>query len=137
MADIGIRSWSVRSNGNKMILKSICFSPESESIAKAEHAHDIRKYDMNVDVVPKLLMLIRQAVDEKASDVHLRADSAPRLRIDGDLYQVKGFVPSEEINKHMDRNVCQHAFEGFPRRGLLRSPVRHLADWRQLEGPVT
>ena len=50
MADIGIRSWSVRSNGNKMILKSICFSPESESIAKAEHAHDIRKYDMNVDV---------------------------------------------------------------------------------------
>ncbi len=45
----------------------------------------------------KLVMLLRQALDEKASDVHLRAGSPPRLRIDGELYQVKGFTPSEEV----------------------------------------
>ena len=44
----------------------------------------------------KLAMLMRQAVDERASDVHLRAGSPPRLRIDGSLYQVKGFLPSED-----------------------------------------
>ncbi len=44
----------------------------------------------------KLTMLLRQAVDEQASDVHLRAGSPPRLRIDGELYQIKNFVPSEE-----------------------------------------
>ena len=40
-----------------------------------------------------LTMLIRQAVDEKASDIHLRAGSPPRLRIDGELFQIKGLVP--------------------------------------------
>jgi twitching motility protein PilT len=43
----------------------------------------------------KLTMLIRQAVDEKASDIHLRAGSPPRLRIDGELFQIKGLVPED------------------------------------------
>ena len=43
----------------------------------------------------KLTMLIRQAVEEKASDIHLRAGAAPRLRIDGELFQIKGLVPDE------------------------------------------
>jgi twitching motility protein PilT len=43
-----------------------------------------------------LTLLLRQAMEEKASDVHLRAGSAPRMRIDGELYQVKGYVPTEE-----------------------------------------
>ena len=41
----------------------------------------------------RLTMLLRQAVEEQASDVHLRAGSPPRLRIDGELFQVKGLIP--------------------------------------------
>ena len=44
----------------------------------------------------KLALLIRQAIEEGASDVHLRSSSPPRLRIDGDLFQVRGFTPSED-----------------------------------------
>ena len=44
-----------------------------------------------------LRALLRQAMDEEASDVHLRAGAPPRLRMDGDLYQVKDFVPTEDL----------------------------------------
>ena len=44
----------------------------------------------------KLVQLMRQALDEKASDVHLSAGAAPRLRIDGELFQVRGLQPSRE-----------------------------------------
>jgi twitching motility protein PilT len=43
-----------------------------------------------------ILQLVRQAVEMNASDVHLRAGTPPRLRIDGDLGQVKGFVPTAD-----------------------------------------
>lgn len=46
-------------------------------------------------MVEKLTMLMRQAIAERATDIHLRSNAAPRIRIDGDLYQVKGIVPSE------------------------------------------
>lgn len=43
----------------------------------------------------KLVQLMHQALAEGASDVHLRAASPPRLRIDGELFMVKGLQPTE------------------------------------------
>lgn len=40
--------------------------------------------------------LIRAAVAEGASDVHLRAGERPRVRIDGELYEVEGPIVTEE-----------------------------------------
>ena len=40
--------------------------------------------------------LLKKAVEEKASDLHLRADRPPRVRIDGQLYDISGYVPTEE-----------------------------------------
>lgn len=40
--------------------------------------------------------LVRQSFQEGASDIHLRAGSPPRIRIDGELLQVKGFVPTAD-----------------------------------------
>ena len=40
--------------------------------------------------------LLRKAVQEKASDLHLRAGAPPRVRIDGQLYDISGYIPSEE-----------------------------------------
>ena len=45
----------------------------------------------------KLTLLLRQAMEENASDVHLRAGAPPRLRIDGELLLVRDFLPSEEL----------------------------------------
>ena len=44
----------------------------------------------------RLRDLIRAAVSEGASDLHLRAGQLPRVRIDGDLYQPDGTTLSEE-----------------------------------------
>jgi twitching motility protein PilT len=60
-------------------------------------AAEIESKSSNLPESDNIGMLLRQAVSEKASDIHLRANSPPRLRIDGDLYQVKGLVPTEEI----------------------------------------
>ncbi|MCE5228267.1 type IV pilus twitching motility protein PilT [bacterium] len=64
------------------------------------------------DEMEKLTALLRQAVAENASDVHLRADSPPRLRIDGELMQVKGLLPGEQMmwrffQKMMQRELVQ------------------------------
>ncbi len=40
--------------------------------------------------------LLRKAVDEKASDLHLRAGRLPRVRIDGQLYDIQNYIPREE-----------------------------------------
>jgi len=60
-----------------------------DSISKVDNGSTAR-----VEPLPALL---RQACEERASDVHLRAGSPPRLRIDGSLVQVKGLVPSAEM----------------------------------------
>jgi twitching motility protein PilT len=44
----------------------------------------------------RLRELIRAGVGEGASDLHLRAGSRPRLRIDGELYQLEGHTTTEE-----------------------------------------
>ncbi len=44
-----------------------------------------------------LTQLIRQSLHEGATDVHLRAGSPPRIRINGDLLMVKGLIPSSEM----------------------------------------
>jgi twitching motility protein PilT len=41
-----------------------------------------------------ILKLLQKAVEEKASDLHVRADSPPRVRIDGQLYDISGYTPT-------------------------------------------
>lgn len=58
-------------------------------------------HDTSADAATKsqieaLHALIRQACQERASDIHLRAGSPPRIRVDGELLQVKGFIPTVE-----------------------------------------
>lgn len=48
------------------------------------------------DAYARYESLVRAAVHEQASDLHLRAGHAPRLRIDGDLYQLDSPPISEE-----------------------------------------
>ena len=43
-----------------------------------------------------LLPLIGRAINESASDIHLRDGAPPRLRINGELYDVKNMLPSEQ-----------------------------------------
>jgi twitching motility protein PilT len=43
-----------------------------------------------------LLPLIGRAISENASDIHLRDGSPPRLRINGELYDVKNLLPTEQ-----------------------------------------
>ncbi len=43
-----------------------------------------------------ILQLIKKAFEEKASDLHLRADHQPRVRIDGQLYDISGYIPTEQ-----------------------------------------
>lgn len=74
--------------------------------------HDTSEPKAVADDMEKLTALLRQAVTENASDVHLRADSPPRLRIDGELMQVKGLLPGEEMmwrffQKMMPRELAQ------------------------------
>ncbi|MCX7767213.1 MAG: PilT/PilU family type 4a pilus ATPase, partial [Candidatus Sumerlaeia bacterium] len=44
----------------------------------------------------QILQLIKKAVEEKASDLHLRANRLPRVRIDGQLYDITGYIPTEQ-----------------------------------------
>lgn len=43
-----------------------------------------------------ILDLVRRAVDENASDLHLRSGQRPRLRVDGELYIVEDASPTDE-----------------------------------------
>ena len=77
-----------------MLNSNICRrSPDALDIGGHEPAREDR--DTQGAGADKLTYLIRQAVEEKASDIHLRAGSPPRLRIDGELFQVKGLIPDE------------------------------------------
>ena len=63
-----------------------------------------------------LWQLMRQAVEQNASDVHLRAGSPPRLRIDGELLLVKGFVPSYEMmRRFFERMLTTEQLNNFER----------------------
>ena len=70
--------------------------PDRAEAAGGASAHPEREAASHASV-EKLTMLVRQALEEKASDIHLRAGSSPRLRIDGELFQIKGFLPTEEM----------------------------------------
>lgn len=60
--------------------------------------------------------LIRRAAEEGASDVHLRADFPPRLRINGELLQVKGLLPTERaLRAFLADMVGPEAIERFNR----------------------
>lgn len=68
----------------------------------------------------RLTQLIRQAQEENASDIHLRAGSPPRLRIDGELFQVKGFTPAEqEMRSYFERMLPKDLIEVFNKRQEL------------------
>lgn len=57
-----------------------------------------KKGSENVKAEP-MLQLLREAVKKDCSDIHLRAGSQPRFRMDGELLRVKGLEPSEEMMK--------------------------------------
>ncbi|MBI3736598.1 type IV pilus twitching motility protein PilT [Candidatus Sumerlaeota bacterium] len=62
------------------------------------------------------MALLRQAFDEQASDVHLRAGSPPRIRVDGELLQVKGITPSEEtLRSFFQGMVTDEQYRNFER----------------------
>lgn len=44
----------------------------------------------------RIIQLLKKAVEEKASDLHLIVDRQPRVRIDGQLYDISGYIPTEE-----------------------------------------
>ena len=96
--------------------------------------------------------LLRKAVTEKASDLHLRTDNPPRVRIDGQLYDISGYVPtdsdlrsffnqilSEEQVKefestleldfaHSFPEICRVRVNLFIQRGKFTSAIRILPD---------
>jgi twitching motility protein PilT len=66
--------------------------------------------------VEALQALVRQSFQEKASDVHLRSGSPPRIRIDGELLQVKGFTPAEEgMRQFFGQMLSEEKFRLFDR----------------------
>ncbi len=63
-----------------------------------------------------IMALLKQAVAEDASDVHLRAGAAPRIRIDGDLLVVKGIKPSHEtMRRFFERMLSTEQIQQFER----------------------
>lgn len=61
-----------------------------------------------------IMMLMRQAVKENASDVHLRADSPPRIRIDGELLRVKGLNPDlDMLRRFFEKMLSSEQLKAF------------------------
>lgn len=62
----------------------------------------------------ELYDLIKEAVKEKASDIHLRAGSIARIRIDGELYDVEGLTPDEaELERFIFDMLTPEQIEQF------------------------
>jgi twitching motility protein PilT len=82
---------------------------------------DIRDVPLRPDaighgVAEPIVKLMRQAVAEHASDVHMRAGSPPRMRIDGELLPVKGVVPTEEMmQRFFERMLTTEQLRDFQR----------------------
>ena len=58
--------------------------------------------------------LIKKAIEEGASDLHLRGGSPPRLRIDGELYEIKQPVPTDqEIKQAVYEMLTKEQIERF------------------------
>lgn len=58
--------------------------------------------------------LIKKAIEEGASDLHLRGGSPPRLRIDGELYELKQPVPTDqEIKLAIYEMLTEEQIERF------------------------
>ena len=63
-----------------------------------------------------LVRLMQEAVKEEATDVHLRAGSSPRFRIDGELVRVKGITPSEEaMQRFFDKMLTTEQLQTYER----------------------
>jgi twitching motility protein PilT len=63
-----------------------------------------------------MFVLMRQAVKENASDVHLRADSPPRIRLDGELLRVKGMTPTlDMMRRFFEKMLTAEQIESFER----------------------
>ncbi|KPL11813.1 hypothetical protein AMJ85_02855 [candidate division BRC1 bacterium SM23_51] len=64
----------------------------------------------------KILGLVRRAVDENASDLHLRWGQKPRLRIDGELFVVEDAAPTnEQIRAFLYEMLTKEQIERFER----------------------
>jgi twitching motility protein PilT len=61
-----------------------------------------------------MFILMRQAVKENASDVHLRAESPPRIRLDGELLRVKGMIPTlDMMRRFFEKMLTAEQIETF------------------------
>jgi len=99
-----------------------------------------------------LSALIRRAHDEGASDIHLRASGVPRVRIDGELYDVEGqhlsdqefreflfsFLTPEQLRTFEDERdidfsatipgVCRVRVNLFSQQGQICAALRLISD---------
>lgn len=59
---------------------------------------------------------MKQAIESNSSDLHLRADSPPRIRIDGELRLVKGIIPTEAMMMNFfEKMLTAEQFKNFDR----------------------
>lgn len=60
--------------------------------------------------------LLKKAIEERASDLHLRSGSVSRVRLDGLLYDIEGYIPSEiELKKFLYEMLTKDQIEKFER----------------------
>jgi len=66
------------------------------------------------DPVQTIESLLRHAVEEGASDLHLHANDHPRYRIDGELFPDTSLVLSqEELLEYYRRTLRKELFERY------------------------
>lgn len=64
----------------------------------------------------KLKEILKKVVEEQGSDLHLRANSIPRVRIDGQLYDMEGYIPQEaEMKQFLYEMLTKSQIEQFER----------------------
>ncbi|MCX7014283.1 MAG: type IV pilus twitching motility protein PilT [Candidatus Sumerlaeota bacterium] len=64
--------------------------------------------------VQKINALLRHAVEEQASDLHLQAGGHPRFRIDGELYEETSVTLTDaELTQHFRETLKPDQFESF------------------------
>jgi twitching motility protein PilT len=70
------------------MLSGSTFSSDVETAKSQPGNHEMQNQ--------RIVGLVRAAVGERASDIHMRAGARPRLRIDGELYPLEGAVLTEQ-----------------------------------------
>ena len=67
-------------------------------------------------IAREIFDLVKEAVKEQASDIHLRGDSIARIRIDGELYDIEGLKPNEaDLKRFIYDMLPKHLIEHYER----------------------